>query len=410
MDKMLQTERRLLVCYVPGLDTRHISDAVTPAIAELISQYSCVEITTIPNTELVPTLLSGVYPHEHQVWQVSVDARRKSTTRQRMVDALPDLVTTTAQCIRQKLDPDFDLAGIPPRRRREFTQHRFKYTRRAASPEIMAEFNGYKTIFGLLGKDARYRFTYSFDTLDSLAQDIPSHALKFEFLEMYALDLYQHWHLDNDAGMREALHRTDKFVASLRDGCARNGKTLVMLSDHGQEPVTDTIPLVRTLQDSGVPRADYSYYCELACTRLWFHAECARKTIVSKLQKLKNCSLLHFSEMHQHQICFDDARFGEYYVMADAGSIFFPHDFYQPLANIYLGLFGPSQRSRIFNPIHRGNHGYLPHYPSEKGFLVVVDDGIKPNRETMSLIDFAPTMLSYLGAAIPSHMTGCSVM
>jgi hypothetical protein len=114
--------------------------------------------------------------------------------------------------------------------------------------------------------------------------------------------------------------------------------------------------------------------------------------------------------MHQYQVCFDDARFGEYYVMADAGSIFFPHDFYQPLANLYLGLFGHSQRSRIFNPVHRGNHGYLPHYPSEGRFLVLADNGIKPNRQNMGLIDFAPTMLDYLGAAIPAHMTGHSVL
>lgn len=410
MNNMVQPERQLLVCYVPGLDTRHISDAATPAIAELISQYSCVEISTIPNTELVPTLLSGVYPHQNQIWQVSIDARRAPTTVQRMVDVLPDLVTTTAQCIRQKFDSEFDLAAIPPRRRREFTQHRFKYTRRAATPEIMEEFNGYKTIFGLLDKDARYRFTYRFDALDSLARDILAGALRFEFVEMYALDLYQHWHLDKEAGMREALGRTDRFVASLREGCARNGHTLVLLSDHGQEPVTDTIPLVRTLRKSGIPQAEYSYYCELACTRLWFHSERARKVIVSKLQQLRNCRLLHFSEMHQYQVCFGDARFGEYYVMADAGSIFFPHDFYQPLANLYLGLFGDSQRSRIFNPVHRGNHGYLPHNPSERGLLVLADDAVKPNRKTMALIDFAPTMLDYLGAAIPAHMTGRSVL
>jgi hypothetical protein len=410
IEDMTKSERRVLVCYIPGLDSRRISDEATPAIAELIRQYSRTEISTIPDTELVPTLLSGVYPHQNQIWQVSIDARRGPTARQRMIDILPDLVTTTAQCVRQKFDPEFDLAAIPPRRRREFTQHRFKYTRRAASPAIMAEFNGYKSLFGLLGKESRYTFTKRFDALDSIAQEIPTHDLKLEFLEMYALDLYQHWHLDNDAGMREALVRTDRFVATLREGCARNGFTLVLLSDHGQERVTNTIPLVRALRNSGASQADYSYYCELACTRLWFHTESARKTLIPILEKLPKCSLLHFSEMHECQVSFDDTRFGEYYLMADAGSIFFPHDFYQPIANFYLGLTGRSQRSRIFNPVHRGNHGYLPHYPSEKGFLVLANDGVRPNRKSMSLIDFAPTILAYLGAEIPSYMTGRSVV
>ena len=114
--------------------------------------------------------------------------------------------------------------------------------------------------------------------------------------------------------------------------------------------------------------------------------------------------------MHQFNVSFDDASYGEYYLMADAGSIFFPHDFYQPLANLYLGLFGPSQRIRISNPVHRGNHGYLPHYPSEKGFLVIADPEVHPTREQMSLIDFAPTVLNCIGATKPSHMSGCSVV
>ncbi|MBW2494239.1 MAG: alkaline phosphatase family protein [Deltaproteobacteria bacterium] len=407
---MIRSDRRVLVCYVPGLDLRRISDAVTPTIAKLIGRYSRVEISTLPDTELVPTLLSGVYPHQNQIWQVSLGRRQRPTAMQRLIDHLPDLVTTTAQCIRQKFDPDFDLAAIPPRRRREFIQHRFKYTRRAASPSIMAEFNGYKSLFGLLESESRYTFTKRFDALDSIAREIFERDLRLEFLEMYALDLYQHWHLDHAAGMREALGRTDRFVATLRDGCARNGCTLVLLADHGQEPVKNVIPVVQTLRRSGVPQANYSYYCELACTRLWFHTEDARDRLTAMLEELPSCSLLHFSEMHQSHVCFDDSRFGEYYLMADAGSVFFPHDFYQPFANLYLGLSDHSQRKRIFNPIHRGNHGYLPHHPSEKGFLVLADEHATPNRENMTLIDFAPTMLAYLGVEIPAHMSGRSVV
>ena len=102
------------------------------------------------------------------------------------------------------------------------------------------------------------------------------------------------------------------------------------------------VEFTNLLRKSGVPQADYSYYCELACARLWFHTDLAREAIVPAVERLRNCSLLHFSEMHQYDVCFDDARYGEYYLMADAGHIFFPHDFYQPLANLYFGLFGHS--------------------------------------------------------------------
>ena len=135
-----QSERRALVCYVPGLDTRRISDYLTPQIAELIRQHSSIEISTLPSTDLVPTFLTGVYPHQHLSWQVSLDARSERTMNQRLLDLLPDIVATTAQCVRQTFDFDFDLATLPPRRRREFTQHRCKYTRRVTSPKIMDRF------------------------------------------------------------------------------------------------------------------------------------------------------------------------------------------------------------------------------------------------------------------------------
>lgn len=402
--------RKLLVCYVPGLDRRLISDVSTPVIAEMLNTYSPVTIRTIPDTELVPTLLSGVYPHQNRIWQVSLDVGRKRTMPQRMADALPDIVSTTAQCIRQYFNSEFDLATIPPRRRRNFVQHRFKYTRRAANPETLEAFNGYKTLFGVLGNDSRYRFTSDFTALGSLAQDVLASPIRLEFVEMYALDLYQHWHLDNEEGMRKALAETDRFVERLRDGCDENDYTLVLLSDHGQQSVVGTIPLLQALRKSGVREADYSYYCGLACCRLWFHTEQARESILAIIRQLPNCRPLHFREMHEYDICFDNDDFGEYYLMAEAGYVFFPHDFYHSIANLYLGLLGHSQWSRILNPVHRGNHGYLPHYPSEKGFLVLADDDIAPNREQMSLIDFAPTALKCLGTDIPAHMTGRSVV
>ncbi len=399
-------DRKLLVCYVPGLDQRLISDDSTPVIAKMLSTYPSAGIRTLPSTELVPTLLSGVYPHQNRVWQVSLRADQKRTISQRFADVLPDLVSTTAQCVRQKFNAEYDLATIPPRRRRDFLQHRFKYTRRAANPELLDAFNGYKTLFGTLGDDSCYRFTSDLSALGSLAQDVLASSLRLEFVEMYALDLYQHWHLDNKEGMREVLAETDRFVARLLKGRSGSGWTLVLLSDHGQEPVVGTIPLLQELRNLNVEQTEFSYFCELACCRLWFHTESARKRILSMLQELSNCRPLHFREMHEYDICFDDDSFGEYYLMAEPGYIFFPHDFYQPIANIYLGLSGNSQRNRLFNPVHRGNHGYLPHHPSEKGFLLFADETIELNREQISLIDFAPTVLKYLGTDVPPHMTG----
>ena len=270
----------------------------------------------------------------------------------------------------------------------------------------MSEFDGHQTIFGLLGNEASYRFTQRFDELDVIADELLSKRLKLQFLEMYALDLYQHWNLDQADGMHNALRRTDEFVATLANACAAAGYTFLLLSDHGQEQVKNTIPLFQTLKQTKVSNTQYTYFCELACARFWFHSDQARETIIPSLHKLQNCKFLHYRDMHQFHVCFDDDLFGEYYLMAEPGAIFFPRDFYHGLANFYLGLFGHSQRNRLFNPVHRGNHGYLPQHPSEKGFLLLADDEIKLKQDYMELIDFAPSILTYLGVTPPERMAG----
>ena len=332
------------------------------------------------------------------------------TPGQRLVDLLPDIVTTTAQCVRQFFDTNYDLSAIPPRRRREFTLHRLSEATRAAEPERLNEINGYKTLITLLGGNSKYRFTLKFNRLDELAAQLPDDSVRFDFLQNHAYDIRQHWYIDDQAVLNDALARTDRFVATLQEKCERTGHTLVLLSDHGQDPNTSTIPLVQTLLKSGVPRDEYSYYCELPTARLWFHTDRARDTIKPLIEALPDCQLVHYRDMHQYDVRFDDDSFGEYYVIAEPGSTFFPHDFWHPIANVYLALLAPSQRVRLFNPVHRGNHGYLPHHPSEKGFMVIADDSVKPNRESMTVFDFAPTMLTYFGEEVPDYMSGTNVL
>src|SRR5881628_842569 len=107
------------------------------------------------------------------------------------------------------------------------------------------------------------------------------------------------------------------------------------------------------------------------------------------------------------EIKFDS--YGELYLCADAGRIFFPHDFYQPLANAFLGLTEPMMRRRIFLPVHRGNHGYLPDRPSEKGYVVLLDSGYRVTRREAELIDFAPSVLTLLDHPKPATMKGSAL-
>ena len=403
------TEKPLLVCYVPGLDARRIDDNRTPYLSRLRSEYEVVRIRTLPSTELVPTLVCGTLPHQHRVWQVSLKPEFRGGASPSLGDRLPDNLVTTLQCTQHFFDPTYDLAVIPWRRRRRFDLHRFKYTRRASSSGLMDEFAGYRSIFGLLGDQSKYIFTKDFDSLPALLRQLPSGDRLLEFVEMYALDLVQHWHLDNASVMDDAFGRTDQFVRDMHARCQNRGVRFMLLVDHGQEPVVGTIPLVQALKATGIPETEFSYFVELASARLWFHTDRARTAVTEALGGLPHTTLLTWREMHDYQVCFEDNSFGELYAFADAGHIFFPHDFYQPIGNAVLGLMDRHQRQRFRNPVHRGNHGYLPHFPSERGWLIADDVSMRSGRTEAQLIDIAPSLLSLVGVPAPNYMKGVAL-
>jgi hypothetical protein len=396
----------VLVCYIPGLDARRVDATTTPYIHDLRQGLPVAGIRTLPSTELVPTLVSGTLPHQHRVWQVSLRPEFRTGAPHAALPRVADAVTSTAQLVHHFFDRGYDLAVIPRRRRRRFDLHRFKYTRRLESEGAMQEFAGIPSIFGLLGEEAHYEFTKDFDALPGLAARLPSAGRILEFVEMYALDLFQHWHLDDEAAMGAALTRTDTFVRELHARCKARGVRFVLLVDHGQERVVGTIPLVQTLRASGIPESEFSYFVELASARLWFHSERARRVLTNMLGELEHAKLVSWQEMHDYDVCFEDDAFGEVYVFADAGRIFFPHDFYQPLGNLVLGLMDHHQRARARDPVHRGNHGYLPHYPSERGWMLVDDAALVPPQDEVRLVDIAPTLLSMVGVSPPDYMQG----
>ena len=405
----MEGQRRLFVAYVPGLDSRRLDARRTPFLHEITASFPPVALRTLPTTELLPTLVTGVYPHEHGIWQVRLKPEARTMVPSRWTDHLPDLLTTTLQCFRQLTDLSYDLAAVPARRRRDFDLTRFKYTRRERDGRVMERIGNAETLFGVLGERSRYCFTKSFPSLSTLGQELPTTRYELELLEMYALDLFQHWHMDRPEGLDPAYRKADDFLRRVHANARHRDVLFMVLVDHGQEPVVGTIPLVRALSASGVPDREYACFIEVAMARFWFRTDRARTRIQEALTRLPHVRTLSWRDLAAYGIRFEDDDFGELYAVADPGQIFFPHDFYQPLANLFLGLADRHQRPRLFRPRHRGNHGYLPEHPSERGFVLLAHEGWRPTRSEMSLVDFAPSVLALLGHAPSPQMLGSAV-
>jgi Type I phosphodiesterase / nucleotide pyrophosphatase len=396
---------RLLVCFIRGMDFRRIQGQTTPYISDLLRSFPWARITTIPTPELTQTIFTGQYPHEHGMWEVELKSDSNLLAKNKIVDKIPDSLTTTFQCLIHLATKSFDLAAIPPWRRRRFKVSRYKYFRKP-----LDEFFKHQkvvSIFDIIGTGKFiHLWTNKYNDMNTLLTKLFSDNLELVWVDLYFLDQLQHWYLDDAVKIRKFYRGVDQFVEKLYAECQKSNVSLMLLSDHGMEPVKGTIDIKSKLKKFELSSDEYTYFIEASVSRFWFHTERARSAILSMLSSIQNGRVQSYEDLQEYNIKFPDSRYGEFYFRTDPGYIIFPHDFYQPLANLYLGLTDWQQRSRIFNPKHRGYHGYPPNYESEKGLMMLLDDRYKMTDKEVEIIDVAPTVLGLVGYKKPDYMKG----
>ena len=397
----------LFVCYISGLDLRRVNAKTTPFLAAQLDQCPWRRFVNLPSNELFPTLFTGVDPTVHGVWGVKLRPQEKATAGTSLVDCLPDGLTTTFQGILHFLTGRYDLAAIPPRRRRCFDITRTKYKRRNNRHEALFDIRGIPSVFSVIGEgNCRYIFSSALDPTRYVLRRLHPGQHVIDLLELYSLDRYQQFNLDRLDAVLSFYGRIDEFLSGLHEKCQAANTPLLIISDHGHEPIRESIDLVSRISDLGIPENAYHYFVEVSHVRFWFHTEEARKAITRLLSEIENGTVVHFREMHRFGVPLKDASYGEVFCYLDPGSIFFPHDFHHGIANLWLGLTDPMQRSRFRDPRHKGNHGHLPHFDTENAFVALFDERFEVRVENASILDVAPSILSVLGYDRPSSMTG----
>ena len=403
-------ERRLLLCYLSGLDLRRIDATSTAFLSLALGEYPWVPLTNLPSNELFPTLVTGVSPSTHGVWGVKLRTPAEPWLFERVWCRLPDTLTTTIQCGLHLTTKIFDLAAVPPRRRNRFEITRTKYKRRNKRREAMFGIGGVPTLFDVVGHgDSVYQFSSSRDPVRDVLPRVCAGGHALEVLELYSLDRHQQWNLDRPDEVRRFYTVIDDFLHCLHEKCATNGVVLALVSDHGHEPIRGAIDLPAILAELKLDAASFTHFVEVSSVRFWFHDEKARRTITERLTVIENASLIGYRDMERYGVPLRDSTYGEAFLFLDPGHIFFPHDFHQPLANLWLGLSDPMQRSRLRDPRHKGNHGHLPDFEAERSFLAVLDSNFETAAECGDILDVAPSILSAIEREAPSSMTGRSL-
>jgi hypothetical protein len=396
----------LLLCYVSGMDLRRLDADATPFMAGALTTCPWKPLSNLPSNELFPTLVCGVDPTVHGVWGVRLKAPPVAGAPLRPIDRLPDGIATGVQCAIHALRPTWDLAAIPPRRRRRLVITRTKYKRRRQWSEALYGIGGVPSVMDVVGRErSRYLFSSKLDPARLLSRLCAPHAA-LEILELYALDRFQQWNLDRPEQVQSFYGRIDAFLRDLHARCRAAEMQLLVVSDHGHEPIRGSLDLMALLARSGLHEHEYTHFVEVSNARFWCHSRRARQELPALLEGLGHGRLVRFDEMARYGVPLKDSSYGEIFHFLDPGYIFFPHDFHHPLANLLIGLADPMQRSRLRDPRHRGNHGYLPDTEPERAFAALLDAEFAEVDGAAHILDVAPSVLGLLGLPAPATMRG----
>jgi len=300
---------RLMVFYASSLDHRRIDQQHTPYLSSLMGKFPFTKICSVSAPDLIPTLLTGLYPHEHGIWEVQLkpDEDLKS---QSAFNYLPDIVTTTSQCLIHLLKGPYDLAAVPYWRRSRFDICKTRYVTR--EKKYYLTINGHDTILKMIGdSNCDYVFNSELDKLDNFASKIFQSGLRFELAQDYGLDRRQHWYLDNKQVVLDSYNKIDGFIKYLHSECESKDITLMILSDHGMELVKNSVDITRTIKELGIRKEEMTYFIEAPKARFWFHSDSAREKMLNYLSENPDGMLLSWEDMHEFNVKFEFLIFYE---------------------------------------------------------------------------------------------------
>jgi hypothetical protein len=216
----------------------------------------------------------------------------------------------------------------------------------------------------------------------------------------------QHWYLDDEEVIAAGYRAIDDFLAKVHRKCRQNGVGLLLLCDHGMERVKHVVDLRAIIDAERFPPEELDFFIEATRATFWFHGDEARERVLTRLASCDAGVVMGNGDLRRYKIEFADDAYGEAYFHAKPGCSFCPSDFHQPIANLVSAFLEPQSRPRLRSPHHRGDHGYLPEHPSERGFVILADNGYAAPEGEATLIDVAPTVLSLLGRTPPASMKG----
>jgi len=355
-----------LIIVIDALGYSIITEKRMPKVTRIFQQGYFKSLKTLLgySNAIIPSIFSGKYPNEHNIWALYKISPKTSPFRQ--TKFYPSLLfdrtlfsryfanrMIVRKCKKQWLLPkDFDPPNIPIKILHNFDISMKKHIIESGS------IGDTETLFDLIKKN-NLKFKYvgypwnkgNNEILTLAEKHINENQIVLAYIA--AIDHDGHVYGINSPEFEQRLRIFDELFAAFLTRIQKIGNvSITIFSDHGMKNVDGTVDVKQIIDSTGLKlENDFIPFLDSTMARFLVCNNNAKELLTETLEGISGGRLLTNDELVKYKINFKTREYGDLIFLADPGKLILP--------NFYSVLGRPG----------KGMHGWDPDDKSQDSFL-----------------------------------------
>ena len=343
-----------LIIVIDALGYSIITEKRMPKVFGIFQQGYFKSLKTLLgySNAIVPSIFSGKYPNEHNIWALYKMSPKTSPFRQ--TKFYPSILFDRTlisryfanrmivhKCKKQGLLPkDFDPPNIPIKILHYFDISMKKHIIESGS------MGGTTTLFDLIKKnDLKFKYVgYPWnkgnnEILTLAEKYIQNNQIVLAYID--AIDHDGHVYGVDSPEFEQHLKIFDEIFAAFLTRIQKiENVSIKIFSDHGMKNVDGTVDVKQIIDSTGLKlENDFIPFLDSTMARFLVCNNNAKELLIETLEGISGGSLLTNEELVKYKINFNTREYGDLIFLADPGKLILPN-FYSVLGRAGKGMHG----------------------------------------------------------------------